>query len=291
MKMFGSHPLRTVRQASNRRSAFTLIELLVVIAIIAILAAMLLPALAAAKEKAQRTICLNNLKQIYLACTLYSSDNNDYYPIWGGYNAAHPINDLAEGIYLTRYVWTGPAASERVPIDSTVSAAEGGQYENLGYLYSSKLAGDGHLFYCPSYPYTSVLGIDSYSDNIQGLGTSGKLMTTWTDGVCRSSYVLNPWVDTNATDTATYEYRLYAKSAQVRGVHTFAMDYIDNNMSDPNYHAHIKSKGWVMAFTDGHAGFFKPDPATYNLIINGARPSSINDLCESFLPILENQAK
>jgi len=98
------HPARAFHQAGSvaRHRAFTLIELLVVIAIIAILAAILLPALAAAKNKAMRLQCTAQMKQIGLGCNLFNGDHEDRFPPTSC--SANALVQLTWDDYLNQYI-------------------------------------------------------------------------------------------------------------------------------------------------------------------------------------------
>ena len=129
-----------MRKAGHR--GFTLIELLVVIAIIAILAAMLLPALANARQKATSTTCANILKQFGMSLNLYWDDNQGFHlPYWNGRTVWY--NSLAEGNYITnqphpwaagytvpkKFQWVCPA-NTALPYDQYAGAV------NYCYNYS-----------------------------------------------------------------------------------------------------------------------------------------------------------
>ena len=134
-----SHP--PVSFSVSARRAFTLIELLVVIAIIAILAAMLLPALAKAKDKAIRAKCMNNVKQICLATFLYCGDNHDHMPALAAAGASWPWDVPEVPVFqtmatagLTRNLLYDPGFP-----DQNIDAAwlySGGAYHVTGYAYA-----------------------------------------------------------------------------------------------------------------------------------------------------------
>jgi prepilin-type N-terminal cleavage/methylation domain-containing protein/prepilin-type processing-associated H-X9-DG protein len=142
----------------KRHRAFTLIELLVVIAIIAILAALLLPALGKAKEKAKATVCLNNLKQWGTALYLYANEHSDSLPPEGNVFPGNTPQTQAWYVQLAlqmkapRYFdmpWRTNAAADvgrSVYIcPSNTRRAEGASYKNLFHYCLNGFIDDGGL--------------------------------------------------------------------------------------------------------------------------------------------------
>jgi type II secretory pathway pseudopilin PulG len=157
-----------------------------VIAIIAILAALLLPALAAAREKARRTSCLNNLRQMAIALESYTSDYNGYFPCWAGWGGPTGNNGCGRAsvdIGLVSDPTAGSTKFIRVGANSAWEALAPGSYwrtiycgsndldpgcgnygnvnwnpdgqfnlapSGLGYLIGGKYIQDARVFYCPT---------------------------------------------------------------------------------------------------------------------------------------------
>jgi prepilin-type N-terminal cleavage/methylation domain-containing protein/prepilin-type processing-associated H-X9-DG protein len=146
---YAPNPQRPGLAAARTGEAFTLIELLVVIAIIAILAALLLPALAKAKQKAQQIACTSNLKQVGTALFMYINDSGDWLPPGLGADPAWSALDLTQRAgyqdstsdhrMLPFYLWTYLACP--VPSSTTTNVCK--------------------VFFCPAFAQAARAGMMS----------------------------------------------------------------------------------------------------------------------------------
>jgi type II secretory pathway pseudopilin PulG len=239
--------------------------LLVVIAIIAILAAMILPSLAAAKDRAQRTYCINNMKEQGLGCATYAEDYESQLPITQA--GSNPVNKISCGFY-TRWLffdalrptfhmsqtWDAGTAPDD-PDTGPANTHTGTFWRDFGMLYPQRMAGDGTIFFCPGLnAKNSIIGASSYSP----------MLTTDTTGTnpgsVRGSYLYNPWVDSNLM-------RLYTKTSDFKLRKIFATDFMDSTTwntdgtvnTDAVNFGHSRSKGWNLLFSDNSVTFAHVD--------------------------------
>jgi prepilin-type N-terminal cleavage/methylation domain-containing protein len=164
-------------KSTQWKRGFTLVELLVVIAIIGILVALLLPAIQAARESARRSACLNNLKQLGLACHLFESANKVFPSAGGAVNQYFNPPELSKAIYgyegaswmfqILPYI-EGQTLADMRKGDGAAKA--GFQITNLSEIQVP-------LYNCPSRSQRfAVSGTDVY-----GLGDYAGVMASWSD--------------------------------------------------------------------------------------------------------------
>ena len=226
----------------HSRQGFTLIELLVVIAIIAILAAMLLPALARAKQTALRTRCLNNIRQAGLATTMYAMDARDALPY--GYVLAGESSQ--NGNPSTGNCWTNFIASLGLKDQASIK-----KFYSCPAA-SAQLSGGTDLR-----TYAANANINWY-ETAAGTYSFTKITTPRKSSM--TMLVVDAGAANNGANLPITSYRTHAEGMNYAPLFPHFGQTLQKMVSNPgNNYFNYASGSAVFVFFDGHADVRKPD--------------------------------